>query len=105
MRTLALIIFSSALMACGGDDGGSDAEPFDTFQDCFTDHHGTEGLTIQEAITVCCTDHPIGSADAGVVCGDTAATCETYVDANLDTADASQTDISDACDAYITATH
>lgn len=105
--TLIALLFSSFLMACGGGDDssdGGDAEPFDTYQDCFDDHHGEEGLSIQQAITVCCADHPIGSAGAGVVCGDTAADCEDYVDANLDTADATATDITTACQAYIDAT-
>ena len=87
--------------ACGGDDA-PDADPFDTCQACFDDHHGEEGFTVQKAITICCLDHPIGTSAAGVVCGGDATSCSTYVTANLGSADATSTDISAACADYVT---
>ncbi|MFT3694480.1 MAG: hypothetical protein QM831_15135 [Kofleriaceae bacterium] len=91
MKKLALfaLLFTSAsfVPACGGDNSGDDAEEFATFQDCFDDHVGEFGDTPtghEKAITTCCLDHPIGNAAAGVVCGADAASCDTYVDANVD---------------------
>ncbi len=111
MRTRTLVsasllaaFASLSLYACGdsdGDDGGDD-ESFTTFEDCFTDHHVTEGFTAPKAITICCLDHPIGSNAAGVVCGTTQASCETYVGANLPGSDASGSDTTAGCTDYIT---
>ena len=80
-----------------------DNDPFATFEDCYDEHHNEEHFNIQDAIEVCCIDHPIGSAAMNVVCGDTEADCETYVDANL-TIDPAVTpdDITAACTAYVT---
>jgi hypothetical protein len=102
ISTLVLATFFAipmTLTACGGDDG-VDADPFDTLEECFTEHHGMEGLSIPHAITTCCLDHPIGGNAAGVVCGTTEASCETYVDANLMTSDAAAADITSACTDY-----
>lgn len=90
-------LFASLLLSACGDDGG-DSESFDTFQDCFDDHHVEESLPTKEAIVICCLDHPI----AGVteVCGATAATCETYLGTNLDTASATSTEVTEACTDY-----
>lgn len=93
------------IAACGGDDKG-DSEAFDTFQDCFDDHHEEEMFTIEKAITICCLDHPIGTNAGGVVCGATAATCTTYVTANLDAGSGSDAvtaaNITAGCNDYIT---
>lgn len=106
LTSLALATFIALpfVVACGdgGTDNGADADPFATFQDCFDDHHGEEGFTVQKAITICCLDHPIGGNEAGVVCGPTAITCSDYVDANLDPADATTDEIDMGCADYET---
>ncbi|HEY4055493.1 MAG TPA: hypothetical protein VGM39_02755 [Kofleriaceae bacterium] len=100
------IAFGTQLSACGGDDGGADDERFDNFQDCWDDHTGANGgdehLPADQAIVICCIDHPIGSNDSNVVCGDTAASCSTYVSANLSTASASSDVVTAACADYVT---
>ena len=99
----AIAMFSvTTLGACGddGDDGG-DNEPFDTLQDCFDDHHKVETFSVEDAIKICCIDHPIGAQAANVVCGETATACADFVDANLADADATDTEIMTACDGYI----
>jgi hypothetical protein len=99
---LALVVSLVGLplvSACG--DGGGDAEAYDTLQDCFTDHHVAEGLSVEKAITICCLDHPIGGMEAGMACGPTATSCSAYVDAELDPADATVDEINAGCDDYI----
>ena len=93
---MRFVLITLLLVACHNDN---DAEPYPTFQECFDDHHNVEALPVQEAIVVCCLDHPI----AGVkpVCGDTAAACGTYLDANLSATSASGTDKTAACADYI----
>jgi hypothetical protein len=110
MRILSTLVISSffalplMVAACGGDDGGGeDADPFNTFQDCWNEHHVMESLSVQQAIVTCCNDHPIGNNAAHVVCGSTEDSCETYVDANLDSSDATTDDITAACQAYVAA--
>lgn len=96
-------VVSGVLMgaACGSDSGDDgDAEPFDTFAACFDDHHVDEALPTGEAIVICCLDHPIGDAGANVVCGEDAVACEAYVAAQLG-ADATTTEVTDACADYI----
>lgn len=105
LRIAMIVSFVAPLalaVGCGGDE--ADNEPFDTFQDCFDDHHKVETFSVQDSIKICCIDHPIGSPPVGpnVVCGETAMACQTYVDANLADADATATDITDACSGYIT---
>jgi hypothetical protein len=94
--------FALFVVGCGGDS--VDADPFDTFQACYDEHHGMEGLSTVKAIEICCIDHPIGGTAANVVCGDTTATCTTYVTGNLmDSADTMlSADITTACTAYPT---
>lgn len=90
--------FSLVLAACS-DDKAQDAEPFDTLQACFDDHHkGAESLPVAEAITVCCLDHPIAGVHPS--CKDTAADCVTHVDAELDST-VLAADIQAACADYI----
>jgi len=99
---LVLSLIPVLLLACGdGGGGGEDNDPFDTFQDCFDDHHKVESFDVQTAIKICCIDHPIGGQDMNVVCGDTSAACQTFVAANLADADATAADITMACDGYI----
>ncbi len=95
----AFIAFT--VTACGGDDA-PDNDPFATYQDCFDEHHVTEGFDAPKAVTICCLDHPIGSSPMNVVCGDTEQSCETYVDANLSSTSATASDITAGCTDYIT---
>lgn len=97
LSVLLPITFATA--GCGGDDGGEEA--FDTLQDCFDDHTSTsgEGLPIQQAITVCCLEHPI--AGKAPSCGATAAECNTIVRAGLSAA-TTTADIMAACTDYQT---
>jgi hypothetical protein len=97
----ALPLFHTACGDNGGDDDMADNDPFDTYQDCFDDHHGDEGFPVQMAIEICCIDHPIGDQAMNVVCGDTAQSCETYVGANLDPTDATTDVIATACEDYV----
>lgn len=85
---IALACTFTFATACS-DDKKSDNDPFDTFQDCYDDHHTMENFPTVMAIEICCIDHPIGGADMNTVCGDTTQSCTTYVTANLmDAADA-----------------
>jgi hypothetical protein len=93
-------VFAFTFAACGGDDA-PDEDPFDTYQMCFDEHHVTESFDVQKSITICCLDHPIGSSPKNVVCGETATTCMTYVNANLSPAPAAS-DVTAACADYIT---
>ena len=95
---LSWFVFPLALTACGDDktDDG-DAEPFDTLQDCFDEHHGEESLPTDQAIVVCCVDHPIAGIHPS--CGTTAADCTTHVRAQL-ASSVADSDISAACTDY-----
>jgi len=84
-------------LGCGG--GGNDAEPYDTYQECFDDHTIEESLSIHDAIVVCCLDHPIAGVHPS--CGDTSAACQTYLGTNLTTT-ATAAEVTMACDDYIT---
>ena len=108
MRLFSLAIIAAFVLplfasACSGGDSGEDNDPFATYQDCYNEHHMTEGFDTQKAIEICCISHPIGSAAMNVVCGDTAMSCETYVTANLtDAADQTlSSDITAACTKYV----
>ena len=95
------LVASIAFAACGDNGGSEDADPFDTFQMCFDEHHTTETFPSAQAVTICCLSHPIGSQPKNVVCGDTAASCETYVSSSLGS-DAGSADIAAGCTDYIT---
>jgi hypothetical protein len=101
---LVSVICSMGWLVVGCSGSSVDADPFDTFQACYDEHHGTEGLPVVKAIEICCIDHPIGGTAANVVCGTTTASCNTYVTANLmDAADTMlAADITAACTAYPT---
>ncbi|MEO8699655.1 MAG: hypothetical protein ABI867_06405 [Kofleriaceae bacterium] len=106
MRLFRSIIITSLFLlptfvACGGDDDGGDEEPFDTFQECFDDHHIEEAADVITSIKICCIDHPIGGEEPDVVCGESAADCADFVDNELDTASATADEITTACDEYI----
>ena len=89
-----MILFTAAC------DHDHDEEGFDTFQACFDDHHTEESLPTQQAIVICCLEHPI----AGVteVCGANAASCMTYLGTNLSTSSATSAEITAACTDYET---
>jgi hypothetical protein len=90
-----------SISACSSSNNPVDADAFDTLQACFTEHHDVEAFTIDKAITICCLDHPIGPNPAGVVCGATQASCESYVGASLRGSDASGSEIATSCADYI----
>lgn len=103
MRIASLLIASwfalpLALTACGDDTNANDAEPFDTLQDCYDDHHVEENLPVAQAIVVCCVDHPIAGVHPS--CGDTEDACIAHVDAELDSSVTSD-EIAAACADYI----
>lgn len=109
MRLFRLAIIAAFVLplfasACSGGNNGGDNDPFATFQDCYNEHHVTEGFDTQKAIEICCISHPIGSAAMNVVCGDTAMSCETYVTGHLtDGSDQMlSSDITAACTKYVT---
>ncbi|HEY0990536.1 MAG TPA: hypothetical protein VGD80_25965 [Kofleriaceae bacterium] len=83
------------LAACGGN---GDADPFDTLQDCYDDHHNVESLSVHDSIVVCCLDHPIAGVHPS--CLTTQADCVSHVDAELD-ATVSLSDIQAACTDYV----
>ena len=87
----------------GAPKGTTDCDPFDTYQACFDEHTQNEGFDPACAIEICCIDHPIGNVMPDVVCGDTSATCMTYVTANLTDAGDTMlsTDITNACNFYV----
>jgi len=104
VRLLIPVLFALPLItiACGDNtDQGGDDEPYATFQACFDDHHKVETFSIEDAIKICCIDHPIGGQNKNVVCGESSADCQTFVAANLADADADATQITTACDGYI----
>ncbi len=90
------LAFPLVLAACGSKE---DADPFDTLQACYDEHHNMESLPVQDSIVVCCLDHPIAGVHPS--CKDTQADCVTHVDAELD-ATVSLSDIQAACTDYIT---
>jgi hypothetical protein len=88
-----------ALGACS-DDKKVDDDPFDTLQDCYDDHTGgDEHLPIQQAIVVCCLNHPIAGMKAPT-CPDTQTACVTHVHAELPSV--LDADVTAACMTYIT---
>jgi hypothetical protein len=92
---LSLVLGLALLSSCG--DGGEEEELYADLQDCFDDHTGPEGLSIEESIVICMLDHPeVGGADF-----DTAEQCVAFVDVNLDEASATLEEIEAACDEYI----
>ena len=96
---LASFTVSLALAACG-DGEKKDSDPFDTLLACYTDHTTVEKLSVQQAIVVCCLDHPIGSSGEHPSCKNTQADCVAHVRAEL-TASVVDADIQAACTTYI----
>lgn len=94
------LAFAALLLLTACHDHDHEHEGFDTFQACFDEHHTAESLPTQQAIVICCLDHPIDGATE--VCGTTAADCATYLGTNLASTSATQTEVTTACDDYIT---
>lgn len=92
MRSLCIAL---ALFAFACDH---DHNSYSTFQACFDEHTMSENLPFQEAVVVCCLDHPIGGVSSA--CGATAPECVTYLTANL-TSSATTTEIEATCAEYI----
>lgn len=102
MRTLTflaalLFVLPLAVAACGNSNT-MDADAFDTLQACFDEHTKTESLPINDAIVVCCTDHPIAGVHPS--CKDTQPDCVTHVRAELDPT-VTDAQIDAACTDYI----
>ena len=74
-----------------------DHDGYSTFQACFDEHTMEESLPFQEAVVVCCLDHPINGVSEA--CGATAAECVTFLGANL-TSTATTAEIMAACTEY-----
>jgi hypothetical protein len=96
LALVALPLTLSAVPACG--DKTMEADPFDTLQACFDEHHNMESLSVHDAIVVCCLDHPIAGVHPS--CKDTQADCVAHVDAELDNS-VTTSDIQTACTDYI----
>jgi hypothetical protein len=100
--SLVASVFCVTLIFVGcSSNTPADHTAFPDFQECFNDHHVTEMFTPDKAITICCLDHPIGSAAMGTVCGTTAAACMTYVTANIMGSDATAAQVTTGCTDYI----
>jgi len=91
-------LFASSLVLTACSDSKEDAEPFDTLQACYDDHHNTEMLPVTQAIVVCCVDHPIAGVHPS--CKDTQADCVTHVTAELGSS-VIASDVQAACTDYI----
>ena len=98
ISSLGAIIALSLLAACDDHDHG--AEAFDTFQLCFDEHATAESLPHDQAITICCLEHPIGGVTQ--VCGTSAAACEAYLGTNLAATSATPAEVTAGCADYIT---
>lgn len=86
------------VFAACGSSSTMDAEPFATLKACYDEHHTMESLTVQQAIVVCCLDHPINGVHPS--CQNTQADCVSHVRTNLD-ASITDADIAAACMTYI----
>lgn len=97
MAAVLALPLALTVSACSDDDDG-EGEGFATLQDCYVDHHEEEGLGVQEALVVCCLDHPIAGVHPS--CGNTVDDCIAHVDANIDTS-VTTDDIDAACETYV----
>jgi hypothetical protein len=102
MRTVTALVVSLFVLplistACG-DSATPDADPFDTLQDCYDEHHTMESLSTHDAIVVCCLDHPIAGVHPS--CGNSQVECVAHVDQELDSS-VTTDDITAACTTYI----
>jgi hypothetical protein len=95
---VTLFALSLVTSACS-DDKQEDADPFDTLAACFDEHHNVESLTVQQAIVVCCLDHPINGVHPS--CTSTQADCVTHVNTELSSEALVAADVQAACTTYI----
>ena len=95
---LASVAFTLLLIGTVGckDDP---IEAYPTYQACFDEHTMKELLPTQEAIVVCCLEHPINGISPA--CGDTKPDCINYLTINLNQTSASTTTVMDACADYV----
>jgi hypothetical protein len=93
---LGLAVLFSMPFACKDTSG---AKPYDTYQNCFDDQTFVVKLMVEDAVVVCCLDHPIGGVKP--VCKDTAPDCINFLTANLLQTSASTTQVMEACAMYI----
>jgi hypothetical protein len=96
---LAVVLFSFVVIGAAGCEDGHDHSAYTTYQACFDQHTMKEKLPLQEAIVVCCLDHPIDGVSPA--CGDTKPDCINYLTANLNQTSASTTEVMDACTEYV----
>jgi hypothetical protein len=94
----SLVTLPLLVTACSDDP--KDADAFDTLQACYDEHANEESLSVQQAIVVCCIDHPIGAAMTHPSCLGTQADCVSHVRAEL-AATVADADIQAACTTYI----
>jgi hypothetical protein len=93
----SMFVLPVSFTACGGNNT-MDADPFDTLQACFDEHTKMESLPVNDAIVVCCTDHPIAGMHPS--CKDTQADCVAHVRAELDST-VTDPQIAAACTDYL----
>jgi hypothetical protein len=100
MRFVLFAFVSTAFLfvACGDHDHNSYA----SFKDCFNEHTMAEALPVDQAIVICCIDHPLGSSAANTACGADSPACVTFVTANVDAGTATSAQIMMGCDEYVT---
>jgi hypothetical protein len=98
-RSLIPVAFALPFLSIACGDEGE--EPFDTFDDCYVDHHEEEAFDRITSIKICCIDHPIGGQDPDIVCGETAQDCVDFVDAEVLDAELTLPEIEQACDEYL----
>jgi hypothetical protein len=96
MVNAVILSLPLAFAACGGHDHG--AEAFQTLQACFDEHHTVEALSVNDAIVVCCVDHPIAGVNPS--CKATVPECVTHVRAQLSPT-TTMAEIQTACADYI----
>lgn len=84
------------MVACGHSDHG-----YASFQTCYDEHVGPEGLTVQQSIVTCCLEHEIAEVHPPV-CGNTAAECEAYLGTNLAASSGTAAERTGACIDYVT---
>jgi hypothetical protein len=100
MRFVLFAFVSTAFLFAACHDHEHDA--YDNFQKCFEDHTMVEALPVDQAIVICCIEHPLGSAPQNTACGADAQACVTFVTANVAAGTATAAQITMGCDEYVT---
>jgi hypothetical protein len=96
---MRLVLCALVLLAACHDHDHDEGD-YATFQTCYDDHVGDEGLPHPNAIVICCLEHTFNGA--ANVCGADANSCKAYLATNLSSTTASQTDIDAGCADYVT---